>query len=131
LLAFGTMVGTALDVAALLDATVADMRFVKPLDEALIASLAREHSLLVTLEDNVISGGAGSAVNEALARLRIVRPVLNLGLPDRFVAHGSREQLLADCGLDAAGVLRAIQARLRAVGDHAGSVEDSSDRGRA
>ena len=131
LLAFGTMVGTALDVAALLEATVADMRFVKPLDEALIASLAREHSLLVTMEDNVVSGGAGSAVNEALARLRILRPVLNLGLPDHFVAHGSREQLLADCGLDAAGVLRAIQARLRVVGDQPGSVEDSSDRGRA
>ncbi len=133
LLAFGAMVATALDVAALLDATVADLRFVKPIDEALIASLAREHSLLVTLEDNVVSGGAGSAVGEALARLHIVRPLLHLGLPDRFVAHGSREQLLADCGLDSAGVLRAIQARLRTLGEPplAGSEDQAGDRGRA
>ena len=110
------MVATALEVAPLLDATVADLRFIKPLDEALLAELARDHALLVTLEDNAIAGGAGSAVNEWLAANRATCAVLNLGLPDCFVAHGSREQLLADCGLDAAGVLRAIQSRLRGFG---------------
>lgn len=116
LIGVGAMVATALEVAPLLDATVADLRFVKPLDTALLAELARDHALLVTLEDNVVAGGAGSAINEWLAAQRAGGAVLNLGLPDRFVAHGSREQLLADCGLDAAGVLRAIQTRLRAFG---------------
>lgn len=130
LLAFGPLVATALEVAPLIDATVADLRFIKPIDEALIAELARDHALLVTLEDNVVSGGAGSAVAEALMRLRIVRPLLQLGLPDQFVAHGNREQLLADCGLDAAGVLRAIQSRVRALQD-GGSEDALGDRGRA
>jgi 1-deoxy-D-xylulose-5-phosphate synthase len=132
LLAFGSLVATALEVAPLLDATVADLRFVKPLDEALIADLAGSHALLVTLEDNVVAGGAGSAVAEALARLGLMRPLLNLGLPDRFVGHGSREQLLTDCGLDASGVLRAIQQRLRSLGGRGDSSEDAlGDRGRA
>jgi len=116
LIGVGAMVATALEVAPLLDATVVDLRFVKPLDTALLAELALDHALLVTLEDNVVAGGAGSAINEWLAAHRAGGAVLNLGLPDRFVAHGSREQLLADCGLDAAGVLRAIQTRLRAFG---------------
>ncbi|WP_293368555.1 1-deoxy-D-xylulose-5-phosphate synthase [Nevskia sp.] len=115
LIGVGSLVATAMEAAALLDATVADLRFVKPLDEALLAELARDHALLVTLEDNVVAGGVGSAVNEWLAANRATCAVLNLGLPDRFVGHGSREQLLADCGLDAAGVLRAIQNRLRSL----------------
>jgi 1-deoxy-D-xylulose-5-phosphate synthase len=117
LIGVGAMLATALEVALPLDATVADLRCVKPLDGALLDELSREHALLVTLEDNAIAGGAGSAVNEWLAAHRPGTAVLNLGLPDRFIAHGSREQLLADCGLDAAGVLRAIQARLRTHGE--------------
>jgi 1-deoxy-D-xylulose-5-phosphate synthase len=84
------------------------MRFVKPLDENLLQQMAASHELLVTLEDNVVCGGAGSAVNESLMAQQMLTPVLNLGLPDRFVGHGSREQLLAGCGLDCEGVLAAI-----------------------
>lgn len=112
---------TALAAAEILDATVADMRFVKPLDAALVQQLAATHELLVTLEDNVIAGGAGSGVNALVASLPQPLPVLNLGLPDAFVSHGTREELLADCGLDAAGVLRAIQQRLRLLAERPGA----------
>lgn len=108
-LAFGSMVAPALAAAEALNATVADMRFVKPLDTALIRELALTHEALVTLEENVVMGGAGSAVAEALAKLGIVRPILHLGLPDRFVEHGDRALLLARCGLDAAGIERAVR----------------------
>jgi 1-deoxy-D-xylulose-5-phosphate synthase len=114
LLAFGCMVSPALEVAEILDAVVADMRFVKPLDIELILDLAQENDLLVTLEDNARLGGAGSAVNELLAAHHQQVPVLNLGLPDQFVEHGTREELLAQLGLDASGILRAVQKRLRA-----------------
>lgn len=114
LLAFGCMVAPALEAAELLDAVVADMRFVKPLDIELILDLAQENDLLVTLEDNVRCGGAGSAVNEVLVAHHQQVAVLNLGLPDQFIEHGGREELLASCGLDASGVLRSIQKRLRA-----------------
>jgi len=113
LLAFGCMVQPALEAAEILDAVVADMRFVKPLDIELIVQLANENDLLVTLEDNVRLGGAGSAVNEALAAHHQLVPVMNLGLPDQFVEHGTREELLAQLGLDATGILRSIQKRLR------------------
>ena len=113
-LAFGCMVQTALEAAEILDAAVADMRFVKPIDETLILELANENDLLVTLEDNARMGGAGSAVNEVLVAQHHVVPVLNLGLPDQFVEHGTREELMAQIGLDATGVLRAVQRRLRA-----------------
>src|SRR3546814_5726880 len=89
------------------------MRFVKPLDAELILELANENDLLVTIEDNARLGGAGSAVNEVLVAQHQTVPVLNLGLPDQFVEHGTREELLAQVGLDTAGVLRAIQKRLR------------------
>lgn len=112
-LAFGAMVQTALEAAEILDATVADMRFVKPLDVELILDLAQENDLLVTLEENARLGGAGSGVNEVLAAHHQPLSVLNLGLPDHFVEHGTREELLAQIGLDAAGVLRAVQKRLR------------------
>jgi 1-deoxy-D-xylulose-5-phosphate synthase len=114
LLAFGCMVQPALEAAEILDAVVADMRFVKPLDTELILELANENDLLVTLEDNVRLGGAGSAVNEVLQAQHLPVPVLNLGLPDHFVEHGTREELLAQVGLDATGILRSIQKRLRA-----------------
>jgi len=112
LLSFGSPLGAALAAAEQLDATVANMRFVKPLDAELVLTLAQEHELLVTLEDNVVLGGAGSAVNECLAAYGVSAPVLNLGLPDRFLEQGSRDQLLADVGLDADGIIRAVEARL-------------------
>ena len=108
LLAFGSMVGVAEAVAERLDATVVNMRFVKPLDEAAVVQLAAEHRWLVTLEENAVAGGAGSAVNECLAARGIRVPVRNIGLPDRFVDQGERGELLAECGLDAAGVLRQL-----------------------
>jgi 1-deoxy-D-xylulose-5-phosphate synthase len=114
ILAFGCMVQPALEAAEILDAAVADMRFVKPLDHETILELAQSSDLLVTVEDNVRLGGAGSAVNEMLASQHHLIPVLNLGLPDQFVEHGSREELLAQCGLDASGIQRAIQKRIRA-----------------
>jgi 1-deoxy-D-xylulose-5-phosphate synthase len=88
------------------------MRFVKPLDADLVAQLARSHALLVTLEDNVVMGGAGSAVAESLAERDIAVSVLHLGLPDRFVDHGEQGQLLAQLGLSGPGVAAAVRARL-------------------
>ena len=85
------------------------MRFVKPLDEDLILQLASEHDVLVTLEDNAVMGGAGSAVNEFLLKHQCQNRVLNLGLPDIFMEHASREQLLDDAGLSTSGILRAIE----------------------
>jgi len=111
ILSFGTLLDQALAAAELLDATVCDMRWVKPLDEAMIEMLADQHDLLVTVEENAIAGGAGSAVNEHLARCGIVKSVLNLGLPDRYIEHGKREYLLASIQLDAEGICRAITDR--------------------
>lgn len=113
-LAFGCMVSAALEAADILDAVVADMRFVKPLDLELVQELALENDLLVSLEDNVKIGGGGSAIAEALTAHHMPVPLLMLGLPDHFVEHGSREELLAQCGLDASGILRSVQKRLRA-----------------
>ena len=110
LLAFGGMVTVAEAVAEQLDATVVNMRFIKPLDEALIVQMAAEHRALATLEEHVIAGGAGSAVNECLAARGLSIPICNLGLPDRFVEQGERGELLAECGLDVAGVLRQLTA---------------------
>jgi 1-deoxy-D-xylulose-5-phosphate synthase len=86
------------------------MRFVKPFDEALVLELAKSHDVFVTVEENVIAGGAGSAINEFLQRQKILMPVLNIGLPNRFVEQGSREELLGLVGLDAKGVLSSIEA---------------------
>ena len=110
LLAFGSMVAVAEAVAERLDATVVNMRFVKPLDEALIVQIASEHRGLAMLEENVVAGGAGSAVSECLARHGLTLPVLHIGLPDRFVEQGERGELLAECGLDAEGVYRRLAA---------------------
>ncbi len=114
ILAFGAVLRHALAAAEELDATVASMRFVKPLDAALVAALAAEHDALVTVEENVVMGGAGSAVGEALAAAGIAIPLLQLGLPDAVVDHGDPAQLLSDCGLDAAGIARSVQARFGA-----------------
>jgi 1-deoxy-D-xylulose-5-phosphate synthase len=110
ILAFGSMLTPALAAADKLDASVADMRFVKPLDRDLLRRLAETHSHLVTVEENVVMGGAGAAVAEALAEMGVVRPILHLGLPDRFVEHGDPAELLRRCGLDAAGMEAAIRA---------------------
>jgi len=112
ILAFGAPVAASLQAAEEIDATVANMRFVKPLDDALVIELARDHDLLVTVEENVIMGGAGSAVLEALQRRGIALPVLQLGLPDRFIDQGDPAIQLAECGLDKAGIVNSIQARL-------------------
>ncbi len=110
LLAFGALLQPALAAAEDLNATVINMRFVKPLDVNLILQTAATHELLVTLEDNVVMGGAGGAVNECLAEAGALVPIINLGLPDRFIEQGTREELLSDCGLDAVGVLNAVRA---------------------
>ena len=109
ILAFGSMVTPALAAAEALDASVADMRFVKPLDTALIRQLAEQHDYLVTVEENVIMGGAGSACGEALHAMGLQRPLLQLGLPDDYVEHGDPAVLLADCGLNAAGIEASIR----------------------
>jgi 1-deoxy-D-xylulose-5-phosphate synthase len=107
-LAFGTMVAPATAIADALDATLVNMRFVKPLDEALVATIAAEHRAIVTLEENVIAGGAGSAVLEQLQRIGATIPVLQIGVPDAFVEHGSREDNLTAAGLDIPSIRAAI-----------------------
>lgn len=116
ILCFGTLHANALVAAEALDATVANMRFVKPLDTELLRQLADSHGLLVTVEENAIMGGAGSAVNEWLLAQGIQIPVLNLGLPDIYVEHDKPASMLAECGLDAAGIERAIRQRLASLG---------------
>jgi 1-deoxy-D-xylulose-5-phosphate synthase len=111
LLAFGCTLAPAEAIGTGLDASVVNMRFVKPLDAALVLELARSHDALVTLEDGAIAGGAGSAVAELLAAHGIEVPLLQLGLPDAFLEHATREQMLAEAGLDADGIRRAILAR--------------------
>jgi len=111
ILAFGSPLAAALNVGTELGASVVDMRWVKPLDEALILELARTHDAIVTVEDNAIAGGAGSAVAEFLAARNVQVPLLHLGLPDAYLEHASREQLLAEAGIDAAGIRAAILER--------------------
>ena len=112
ILAFGSMVASAEVVGAELDATVVNMRFVKPLDAELVCDMALQHELVVTVEENVVAGGAGSACAEALAAAGILVPTLHLGLPDRFIDHGDPAKLLAAEGLDGAGIRRAIETFL-------------------
>ena len=112
ILAFGAMLKPALEAADLLDATVANMRFVKPLDHELLRELSAHHELLVTVEEHQVMGGAGSAVCEALTQLGLEKRVLLLGLPDRFVDHGDPARLLASVGLDATGIGRSIRGAL-------------------
>ena len=112
ILAFGSMLAAALEAGEALNATVANMRFVKPVDRELAYRLAGTHDVIVTVEENVVAGGAGSAVAEALAADGVTVPLLMLGLPDQFVEHGDSQQLLAECGLDGAGIARAIREHL-------------------
>ncbi|WP_075791837.1 1-deoxy-D-xylulose-5-phosphate synthase [Massilia putida] len=111
ILAFGPMLAPSLDAGAELGATVANMRFIKPLDAELVAALARDHTQLVTVEEGTVMGGAGAAVAETLAAAGIHRPLLMLGLPDLFVEHGDPAALLGAAGLDAAGIAGAIRQR--------------------
>jgi 1-deoxy-D-xylulose-5-phosphate synthase len=111
ILAFGSLLYPALEAAERLDATVANMRFVKPLDAGLVADLARRHDALVTVEDGCVMGGAGSAVLEALQAAGLDVPVLVLGLPDEFIEHGDPAKLMALCGLDAAGIEQSVRQR--------------------
>jgi len=120
LLAFGAMLAPALAAGAELNATVANMRFVKPIDRELLFRLATTHDLLVTVEENVVAGGAGAAVAEALSSDGLAVALLMLGLPDQFVEHGDPQVLLADCGLDGAGITRAVRQRLENAGRRPG-----------
>jgi len=110
ILAWGSMVTPALTVGKQINATVVNMRFIKPIDEQLLLDLAKSYDVLVTVEENVIAGGAGSAVNNFLQAKRILMPVLNIGLPDSFVEQGTREELLTVCGLDAPSILAQVEA---------------------
>jgi 1-deoxy-D-xylulose-5-phosphate synthase len=112
ILSFGALLTPCLEAAEKLDATVANMRFVKPLDEELVRELATSHEWLVTVEENTILGGAGGAVLEVLEKNGIQKKVLQLGLPDRFVDHGDPARLLKECGLDAEGIHASIAAKL-------------------
>ncbi|HNG47491.1 MAG TPA: 1-deoxy-D-xylulose-5-phosphate synthase [Agitococcus sp.] len=112
ILAFGSMLSPSLQAAENLNATVANMRFVKPLDEQLIRELAQEHSLLVTVEEHAIMGGAGSAVNEFICAQGLGISVLNLGIPDAFIEHASHSDMLKACGLDAQGIINTIKQRI-------------------
>jgi 1-deoxy-D-xylulose-5-phosphate synthase len=112
LLAFGSLVATAFTVAEKLDATLVNMRFVKPLDTMLLTELANTHSLLVTLEENVISGGAGSAISELYHQQGLICDILSLGLADKFIEHGDPVELLSQMGLNPTGIIAAIERRL-------------------
>ncbi len=118
ILAFGTVLKPALEAGEELDATIVNMRFVKPLDDALVAQLARTHALLVTVEDHVVMGGAGSAVAESLAAQGVAASLLHLGLPDEFIEHGDQNQLLVAAGVSKDGILAAVRARLAQLSPH-------------
>ncbi|MDG2420386.1 MAG: 1-deoxy-D-xylulose-5-phosphate synthase [Gammaproteobacteria bacterium] len=113
ILAFGSMVIPALKASELLDATVVDMRFVKPIDEEIIGDMAASHELIVTAEENAVMGGAGSAVNEFLLRANYQIPILNLGLPDRFLEHGKTSDMLSEIALDAENIVNSIRRKLK------------------
>ena len=112
ILAFGSMLSPALQAGETLDATVANMRFIKPLDQDLVRELAQSHDLLVSIEENALIGGAGSEVARALEDMSLGTPLLRLGLPDAFIEHGDAPSLLAQHGLDAAGIVATINKAL-------------------
>ena len=115
ILSFGSLLDSAIDAGKELNARVVDMRFVKPIDINLINEISNKYELIVTLEDNVIAGGAGSAVNEELSELNSSSKVLNLGLPDRFIEHGDQEQQKIMNNLDGTGVRKAIEQKLKSI----------------
>jgi 1-deoxy-D-xylulose-5-phosphate synthase len=109
LLAFGTLVESARKIAERLDATLVNMRFIKPLDQDLVLEVASRHRAIVTIEENAVMGGAGSAVGEVLAAECAQVPLLHLGIPDRFIEHGSRDSCLKAAGLDLAGLTASVE----------------------
>jgi len=115
ILAFGSMLTPALQASSVLDATVANMRFVKPLDISLIEKLAQTHNLIVTIEENALMGGVGAAVLEAMQTLNLSTPTLCLGLPDTFIEHGEHETMLAECGLCVSGIVQSVNAKLNII----------------
>jgi 1-deoxy-D-xylulose-5-phosphate synthase len=115
ILAFGSMLAPALQAALVLDAGVANMRFIKPLDVDLVKQLAESHDLIVTIEENALMGGAGAAVLEAMQNMHLTNAILCLGLPDSFIEHGVHETMLTECGLDATGIVTAITQKLKAM----------------
>lgn len=129
MLAFGSTLAPCREVAASIGATLVNMRFVKPLDTDMIVAMASTHKLLVTVEDNAIAGGAGSGVNEIILAAGKTVQILNIGLPDRYIAHGSQQECLADAGLDVRGILKQVNARLErmATGEKtlANAIEDT------
>jgi 1-deoxy-D-xylulose-5-phosphate synthase len=116
ILSFGTMLEVAEQVAEVIDASVVNMRFIKPLDESMVISIAKQHDIIVTIEDNVVAGGAGSGINQILVRENLSNRILNLGLPDYFQEHGSRDDLLKEAELDKSGVLNQI-SKIYPLGD--------------
>ena len=115
ILSFGSLLQSAVEASKKFDARVVDMRFIKPLDQTLIEEISNEYNLIVTLEDNVVAGGAGSAVNEKLASLNSEAKILNLGLPDEFIEHGDQEQQKVLNGLDALGIEKSIENKLQSI----------------
>jgi 1-deoxy-D-xylulose-5-phosphate synthase len=113
ILSFGSLLGEATRASDVFNASLANMRFIKPLDEDLVLQLAKDHALIVTIEDNATMAGAGSAVNELLQNAGVTVPVLNLGLPDRFLAHGTQQEILSEAELTADGIIRRVEAYLR------------------
>ncbi|MDH5423556.1 MAG: 1-deoxy-D-xylulose-5-phosphate synthase [Gammaproteobacteria bacterium] len=113
ILAFGSMLAPAIEAAEALNATVVDMRFIKPLDENMVLEMASSHELIVTIEENATQGGAGSAVNECLLAHKLTPRMMNLGLPDQFIDHGDTAILLAECGLNKAGIIHSIESHYR------------------
>jgi 1-deoxy-D-xylulose-5-phosphate synthase len=109
ILAFGALVESARKIAERLDATLVNMRFIKPIDAAMIVDVASRHEAVVTIEENAIMGGAGSAVSEVLTAHGVLLPVLHVGIPDRFIEHGSRDTCLAAAGLDLAGLTASVE----------------------
>jgi len=108
ILAFGSMVKISKPVASKLDATLFDMRFIKPLDSEILMQLPNKYKFIITIEENSLSGGAGSAINEFFNEHNMDVKILNIGLPDKFLAHGERNQLISECGLDSQGIIKKI-----------------------
>jgi 1-deoxy-D-xylulose-5-phosphate synthase len=108
ILVFGTLLESARKIAENLDATLVNMRFVKPLDEKLVMNIAARHRAIITIEENAIIGGAGAGVGELLALHGVQLPLLHIGIPDRFIEHGSRDTCLAAAGLDLAGLTATV-----------------------
>ena len=109
ILVFGTLLNICHEIADTLNASLIDMLFIKPIDEKLIIKIAQSHNIIVTIEENTISGGAGSSVLEVLSQNKLKNDTLCLGIPDRFPAHGKQDEILRDCGLDQKSILSKIE----------------------